>query len=248
MALRQKILGTINHYQATWASICIPANGMPHAPLGLDLGSEERSIVSRFLAFISETPACFSRSTLSGHFTGSALVINKSMTSVLLTHHKKLGMWLQLGGHADGNHVLHEVALTEAFEESGLTNLSFLNINSLDFGSSLFQALLPDPSECCPLPFDLDCHTIPANFKDDEHLHFDVRYVLVAESESLPVVSDESHDVRWFTIAEARLLTNHRSMHRQFDKIEWIRERQMSDCPNGSHTKKAAAIFGATTI
>jgi hypothetical protein len=105
--------------------------------------------------------------------------------------------------------------MTEALEESGLSNLSFLG-----YEWDLFQQQLERP-----LPFDLDSHVIPANSRDNAHIHYDVRYLVAADQERKPVVSDESHDVRWFTIADAREVTNERSMHRQFDKIEWLKAK-----------------------
>ena len=205
MTLRQELLSTLDAYAASWES---QENGCPRAE-----GSE--GMVQKFTLFVASNPNCFQRSNHEGHMTGSAMVINTSLTKVLLTHHKKLGMWLQLGGHADGHHKMQDVAMTEANEESGLTNLSHLN-----YERDIFGAATPTP-----LPFDLDCHLIPKNSKDQEHFHYDVRYLITAASEQLPIVSDESHDVRWFTLDDAREVTNERSMHRQFDKIEWLRAR-----------------------
>ena len=213
MALRQELLTTLNAFEKTWDS---QATDFPWDP-------RDERVTGRFIAFVSSTPGCFHRSTLEGHLTGSALVVNSSLTKVLLTHHKKLGMWLQLGGHADGHHRIHEVAMTEAHEESGLTNLSFLNYERDVFGAAT----------TVPLPFDLDCHLIPKNSKDPEHFHYDVRYVVTAASEVLPIVSDESHDVRWFTIEDARTVTQERSMHRQFDKIEWLKSNLRLPPPAG---------------
>jgi 8-oxo-dGTP pyrophosphatase MutT (NUDIX family) len=62
----------------------------------------------------------FTRERLEGHFTGSAWLVSGDGLRVLLTHHRKLGRWLQLGGHADGDRDLARVALREAEEESGL--------------------------------------------------------------------------------------------------------------------------------
>ena len=63
---------------------------------------------------------------------------------MLLTHHRKLDRWLQLGGHSDGESDPRQVALREAQEESGLARFRFL----------------PEASD--PLPLDLDVHPIPA--------------------------------------------------------------------------------------
>ena len=72
------------------------------------------------MAFVSAYPNCFERSLSIGHITGSAWLVNQTKTRVLLTHHKRLNKWLQLGGHADGNPNVLEVAMQEAREESGI--------------------------------------------------------------------------------------------------------------------------------
>jgi len=207
MASRQELLSTLNFYQQTWCT--------SRSAYQLRNESFERDTLNLFFKFIRENPHCFNRSNIPGHVTGSALVLNPDLTRVLLTHHKKLGMWLQLGGHADGHPVTHEVAMTEAAEESGLNDLRFWGYEGDLFGR---------PQSGVPLPFDLDRHLIPTNSKDPEHFHYDVRYLVVAASEQLPVVSEESHDVRWFTFEQARAVTQEASMLRQFSKVEWIKK------------------------
>jgi len=198
--------------------------------------AEEQATVDRFLTFMEANPRYLERDLPStfegndtgcpqrsdpqvserrvsdphpfyGHFTGAALVASTDLEKVLLTHHRKLDIWIQLGGHADGHPLMHQVALREAEEESGLSDFSFL----LDDGAH-------------PLPFDLDVHRIPPRPGEPAHYHYDVRYLLTVRTER-PVVSEESYDVRWFTLREARRLTAERSMHRQFDKLEWMRHQ-----------------------
>ena len=208
MPSRLEILETLRAYHKTWNS--------QETDYRLKDPLEDSQTANKFFEFVDADPGCFLRSNILGHLTGSALVVNPSLTKVLLTHHKKLGMWLQLGGHADGHHLIHEVAMTEAREESGLTNLSYLNYSADLFKNSAFSH---------PLPFDLDRHLIPANSRDPQHYHYDVRYLIVATSEALPVVSEESHDVRWFTFDEAHQVTSELSMRRQFSKVAWIKTR-----------------------
>jgi hypothetical protein len=98
-----------------------------------------------------------SRERLEGHFTGSAWLVSGDGLRVLLTHHRKLGRWLQLGGHADGDRDLARVALREAEEESGLPDLS------VEGG----------PSSTGP-PLDSGRGDVPG------HWHHDVRYVVRA--------------------------------------------------------------------
>ena len=92
---------------------------------------------------------------------------------VLLAHHRKLGRWLQPGGHSDGDPDTLAVALREAREESGL------DVRALD------DAI-----------FDIDVHRIPARGREPAHLHFDVRFLVQAEHDRFRV-SDESHALAW---------------------------------------------------
>jgi 8-oxo-dGTP pyrophosphatase MutT (NUDIX family) len=172
----------------------------PHASFDR---AEEAAILAKFLAFVSSTPDCFERTSPHGHITGSALVVSPDLRRVLLTHHAKLDKWLQLGGHSDGSPKTAEVAYREVEEESGLTRLSFVQTD----------------------PYDFDWHDIPARPNEPAHIHYDVRFLIAADPEEPLVITKESKDLRWFTVDEARRLTSERSMHRQFDKLEWLRQR-----------------------
>src|ERR1017187_5220435 len=87
------------------------------------LDAHETPMTADTIRFVEEHADCFSRKQLSGHLTGSAWIVDAGRTRTLLTHHRKLDKWLQLGGHADGDPDLRAVALREAREESGLTKL-----------------------------------------------------------------------------------------------------------------------------
>ena len=136
---------------------------------------DEAATVALFQDFLADQPQCFERTLVPGHFTGSAWLVSADGARVLLTHHRKLGRWLQLGGHADGDPDLARVALREAHEESGLTGLA------LD-GEVIF---------------DLDRHRIPARGVEPEHWHYDVRYVVRAEADENFAVSAESLALAW---------------------------------------------------
>jgi 8-oxo-dGTP pyrophosphatase MutT (NUDIX family) len=141
---------------------------------------EDRDVVERVGAFVREHPDCFERFCLEGHITGSAWILSPDHREALLTHHRKLGRWLQLGGHSDGDPDPRQVALREAREESGLVRFSFM------------------PDERDPLPLDLDVHRIPAQGGEPPHLHLDLRFLLVAEAGQELRVSAESKELRWF--------------------------------------------------
>lgn len=206
---RQHLHQTIGHYLQCW--------GTPQAlaPYPSDLPGE-MSRATEIGQFAEAHADCFERTCLPGHITGSALVVSKDLNAVLLTLHKKLGVWLQLGGHSDGDAQPHRVAMREALEESGLKGLDFLAYEHVFGGGPLRQ------DTAHPLPFDLDCHVIPARKTEPAHIHYDIRYVIVANQEEPIVISEESQDLRWFSLTEARTVTAEPSMLRQFAKLEWL--------------------------
>lgn len=132
-----------------------------------------------FQRFLESDPAVFGREHREGHFTGSAWIVDASGQRCLLTLHAKLGRWLQLGGHADGDPDLAAVALREAEEESGLAGL-----------------------EVDPRIFDIDRHRIPARGSEPEHWHYDVRFVVHARADTRFVVSAESKALAWREVAQ----------------------------------------------
>jgi 8-oxo-dGTP pyrophosphatase MutT (NUDIX family) len=136
------------------------------------------SLAGEFREFLRSDPDVFRRSHPSGHFTGSAWLVSADGQRVLLMHHRKLGRWLQLGGHADGDADLPQVALREAGEESGLTGLQLE-----------------------PAIFDLDRHCIPARRDEPAHWHYDVRYVVRATADEAFVPNGESLALAWRSIA-----------------------------------------------
>ena len=168
----------------------------------------ERAVVERMMDFLIREPGCFERTTLEGHFTGSAWIVHPTGDKVLLTHHRKLNKWLQLGGHADGVENLLNVAISEAKEESGIHEFEVIETSI----------------------FDVDIHVIPARKSDPEHLHYDVRFVLRA-TEDQYIISDESHDLAWVAVNDIVSLTSEESMLRMANKWNDISRRSSSTHP-----------------
>ncbi|MFP7721813.1 NUDIX hydrolase [Lysobacter sp. A3-1-A15] len=145
----------------------------------------EATTIDHFEALLLEGSPGFGRERLAGHFTASAWLVSQCGRRVLMTHHRKLGRWLQLGGHADGDRDLAQVALREAQEESGL------------------PGLVVDREL-----FDLDRHWIPERSDVPGHWHYDARYVVTAGPDERYSVSEESIDLAWVDIDTLSAVAN----------------------------------------
>jgi 8-oxo-dGTP pyrophosphatase MutT (NUDIX family) len=128
------------------------------------------------LQFLEMLPEPFSRDQRGAHFTASALVVDERGERTALVHHRKLGIWVQPGGHLDPGERIEDAALREVREETGL--------------DGRLERLIH-----------LDVHEIPERPDFPAHLHLDVRFLVVADGEL--AVSEESHEVRWCTFDEA---------------------------------------------
>ncbi len=175
--------------------------------------TENSLTLEKILNFIKETKNCFSRESLAGHITSSALITNRNFSKVLLTYHAKLKKWLQLGGHCDGEHLIHLSAMREAKEESGLNDINFVDI----FNFPQFTQLENDP-----IPFDIDIHSIPARKDEPEHFHYDIRYLLIADEAESIVVSEESLDLKWIHLADIHKYSDEVSTLRQVEKLKYL--------------------------
>lgn len=139
---------------------------------------EEFATVAKIRALVEREPRCFERDCYPGHLTASAWIVSSDRERFLLAHHRKLGRWLQLGGHADGETDLRAVALREAQEESGMRAFEF--------------------AAPAPIPFDVDVHRIPAYGSEPSHDHHDIRFLLQAHPDQELACSEESTALRWF--------------------------------------------------
>jgi 8-oxo-dGTP pyrophosphatase MutT (NUDIX family) len=165
----------------------------------------EADTLDRICALVESHSNCFDRTCRPGHITGAAWILSSDRRRALLTHHRKLDRWLQLGGHADGQWHVEEVALREAREESGLTRFDIVPIDGV------------------VMPFDVDVHDIPARYNEqgelieDAHEHHDIRFLMIAHSEDI-TISEESHELSWFTPDEVLERTNEKSIVRMLHK------------------------------
>jgi 8-oxo-dGTP pyrophosphatase MutT (NUDIX family) len=125
----------------------------------------ESEMRERFISLLSEQRDISDRECYPGHLTSSAIILDKSMSKILLVHHKKLERWLQPGGHLENDINLQAAAIREAYEETGIRSLT-----------PLLEGI-----------FDLDIHQIPARASQPEHYHYDVRFLFVVKNTEAPV-------------------------------------------------------------
>lgn len=150
------------------------------------------------LAYCAAHPDALERTCLPGHLTASALVVDPADGRFVVLHHRKLGRWLQPGGHADGDDDLAAVALREAVEETGLA-----------------QLVVRTPA------VDLDIHEV-APPGEPAHSHLDVRFVVEAPPGTAalgpPPGNHESHEIQWVTAADLDALDVDASLRRLVER------------------------------
>lgn len=168
---------------------------------------DEAGLARRFVAFVQAHADCLLRTCVPGHITASAWIVSSDGGRALLTHHRKLGRWLQLGGHVDGEVEVERAALREAQEESGMAAFTF-------------RRWSPDL-----VPLDLDVHGIPARGAEPQHEHWDVRFWLQALPGQELVRSAESVDLRWFDADELLTATSEESVLRLQRKVAALSAR-----------------------
>lgn len=148
--------------------------------------AKEARDIDRIRSLILAQPDIHSSSCEAGHITASAVIVEPEWRRTLLHYHKRLGRWLQVGGHLDGETDISQAAMREAREETGLPDLRFI------------------PTDDAPRPVDIDVHTIPPLADQPEHLHLDFRFVLVtSQPEALLPAPGESTQFRWLSFTEA---------------------------------------------
>jgi 8-oxo-dGTP pyrophosphatase MutT (NUDIX family) len=172
-----------------------------HAPID----EQEARARDRILGHVEAGGALFDRRRFDGHLTGSAFVLDASHERIFLVHHRKLGRWLQPGGHGDpGETEALAVARREAREETAIEGLTL--------------------HPTAPAPFDLDVHTIPARGEELAHEHLDIRYLLIAPPGAV-ARHDEAEALggAWVPIAEAAREGQDESVARAARKILALR-------------------------
>ena len=131
--------------------------------------------ITRFVAELDRLPSPLDEHADPVHVTASAIVVGERGT--VLHRHKRLGLWLQPGGHIDAGETPWDAAVRETREETGL---------AADHQGGSAQLI------------HVDVHAGGRG-----HTHLDLRYLLTAPSEDPSPPDGESPHVRWFAWDEA---------------------------------------------
>lgn len=142
--------------------------------------TREAAARQRIIELIDQLRDPFGEHAQPEHITGSAVVVGQRGTVLHL--HKRLGRWLQPGGHLEAGEAPWDAAIRETREETGL------------------EVWHPRGS---PLLVHVDVH--PAA---DGHTHLDLRFLLSASDEAPRPGPGESQKVRWFSWEEAETVAD----------------------------------------
>lgn len=161
--------------------------------------NEQEEVDKRImLSYIDNFDNILTRANEYAHFTSSSFILNKERTKVLMIFHNIYKSWAWTGGHSDGDNDLLYVAMKEAKEETGITNIK------------------PISNEI----YSLEQITVNGHEKRGKyvgsHIHLNITYLLEAdENEIIRVKEDENSGVKWVTIDELKGVVNE----------IWVRDR-----------------------
>lgn len=161
--------------------------------------TDEAADVARVRDLVDTTDNPWHRSTPL-HVTASALVVHRESERVLLRWHKRQRAWLHVGGHGEpGETDPVDIALREAHEETGLTDLT------------------PWPE-----PELVHVVIVPVRAKGAEpaHEHADLRFVLATACPDSARPEKPDAEVRWLSLAEAHETTTSPSLRETLTRVE----------------------------
>ncbi len=164
---------------------------------------QEEKDLKIMLDFINEYgDFSLDRKNLIAHFSSSAWVVNETMDKVLLNYHNIYKNWGWLGGHADKDPNLLNVALKEVKEESGLENI-------YPFSNKIISV------EILPV-----APHIKNGVFVNAHLHLNVTYLIVAsEFDKLTIKPDENSGLKWVLLDDVKNIVKEECMLPIYKKL-----------------------------
>ena len=162
----------------------------------------ERRSIEQFLEHYDRLVAPFDEDASPVHVTGSAVIVGER--GIVLHLHRRLGTWIQPGGHIDAGETPWQAALREGGEETGLP-----------------LRLAPiDPVLRRPPLLHVDVHPGPRG-----HTHLDLRYLCSAPPSAPSPPPEESQDVEWVELDAAidRTTDGLRGL------LRWMRDERVAE-------------------
>lgn len=156
-----------------------------------------------FLKHCSNEKELLSRDNYVGHITASGIVVSRCRTKIMLLNHKKLGLYLQPGGHLQPNDSSFlDAARRIIAEETGLA--------SLDYLASHFED---------EIPIDIDTHYIKDSDAEPHHFHHDFRYLFLCNDEDKILINKEKfYDYKWSDINELLRMQTYTTIKQKIEK------------------------------
>jgi len=125
------------------------------------------------------------------HLTATIIIVHKNKTLLLL--HKKIGIWLPVGGHIEQNELPEAAALREAKEESGLDVVLYNPDKQLEMNDAK-QLVRP-------------IHILLEDINEARQ-DIDFIYYATSTSDELNPQTGETTNLKWFTAEELKTLEN----------------------------------------
>lgn len=151
--------------------------------------ANDKKIILEYIDYFHEN--ILTRENEIAHMTSSGLILNRALDKILMIHHNIYNTWTWTGGHADGDSDMLKVALKEAKEETGLSNI---------------VPLIDDLASIDIIP--VYGHIKRGKYVSS-HLHLNTSYVLIAdENEKLVINQAETSDVGWVEVNRLQEYSN----------------------------------------
>jgi len=148
-----------------------------------ELEAKDKAIMLKYIKNFKND--VLSRENEIAHLTSSGFIMNEKLDKTLMVYHNIYKSWSWTGGHADGEEDLLKVALKEAQEETGISDVKPLT------KSMMSVDILPV------------WHHIKNGKIVNSHLHLNVAYLLItSESETLTIKEDENSAVGWIEVSQ----------------------------------------------
>jgi 8-oxo-dGTP pyrophosphatase MutT (NUDIX family) len=144
------------------------------------VSASEQAAQRRFLSELERLSDPYNEHADLTHVTASAVVVGRRGTVLHL--HKRLGRWMQPGGHIDPGETPPEAARRESIEELGL--------------------VVEHPASG-PRLLHLDVHEAALR-----HVHLDLRYLVIGPDEDPKPPPGESQEAYWFGWDEAAAMAD----------------------------------------